>query len=225
MNILIICFQPSGTTLLRRLLQLHPEVYKIFHESFFLVKNKAKAPLIQTVKRLGVDPKIQNWGEKVPYYPNVRGIPVYKYCEIWNRFFESYSRIVHIIRHPYDVALSNMNKFNHIKSIDDPIRLYKKIVLPNTMKLLNMKSVITVKYEDLLLNSDETIFNIYKHCGLKPNINFRKEMKKIENERYQEIDTSRAFAYLKSEQKLKVSFDKEFKILNKVNGPEYKNGM
>ena len=206
---------------MRRLLQLHPKVRRVFHESFFLVKNKEKQQLIQTVEKLGVNPKIHNWGEKVPYFPNIRGIPVYKYCEKWNRYFGNNSRILHIVRHPYDVALSNVHKFKNIKSTEHPIRLYKKAVPPNTIKLLNMKNVFTFKYEDLLLDADSTMYRIYKHCGLKPDINFRKKMRGIQNKKYQKIDPSRAFAYREQNINWNYDLDSVIEIVNKIDGVKY----
>ncbi len=221
MNILIIGFQRSGTTLLRRLLQLHPQVRRIEHESFFLNKIHDKQTLIQHVSRIGINPQTDNWGEKVPYFPNIRKIPVFKYCENWNRYFGSNSRILHIVRHPYDVALSNVKKFKHIKSLDMPINLYRRSVPSSVIKLAKMKSVYTFKYEDLLINSDEMMFKIYKHCGLKPDINFRKKMRKIQNYKYQKIDSSRAFSYQEQNIKWEYNLSDVFEILNEIDGVKY----
>ena len=221
MNILIIGFQRSGTTLLRRLLQLHPKVRRVYHESFLLNKIKEKQTLLQYVDQRGINIKKDNWGEKVPYFPNLKGIPVFKYCETWNRYFGSNSRILHIVRHPYDVALSNVHKFKHIKSLDMPINLYRRAVPPSVIKLEKMKSVYTFKYEDLLINTDEMMFNIYKHCGLKPDINFRKKMRKIENHRYQKIDPSRAFAYKQQNTNWEYDLTDVFEILNEIDGVRY----
>ena len=221
MNILIIGFQRSGTTLLRRLLQLHPQVRRLYHEFFFFDKCKDKQSLIHYVSQRGVDTNKDNWGEKCPYYPNIKGIPVYKYCEKWNRYFGGNSRILHIVRHPYDVAISNVKKFKHIKSYDNPIKLYKKVVPPNVVKLEKMKSVYTFKYEDLLLDPDGMMFKIYKHCGLKPDINFKKKMRSIQNHRYQKIDPSRAFAYKEQNVNWNYDLDSVIEIVNEIDGVKY----
>jgi len=206
MNILIIGFQRSGTTLLRRLLQLHPQVRRVFHESFFLAKTKDKQTLIQHVERMGVNTEKDNWGEKCPYYPNLKKIPIFKYCDIWNRYFGDKSRILHIVRHPYDCALSNVKKFKHIPSVDNPLNLYRRSVSPSVVKVSKMKSAFTFKYEDMVLDSDRMMFDIYKHCGLKPDINYRKKMRAIKNSVYQKIDMSRAFNY-KDQNKKWETFD------------------
>ena len=221
MNILIIGFQRSGTTLLRRLLQLHPHVRRIYHESFFLSKIKDKQTLLQYVGQRGVNVQKDDWGEKCPYFPGLKKIPVYKYCEMWDRHFGANSRILHIVRHPYDVALSNVKKFKHINSTDMPINLYRRSVPPAVKKLSKMKSVYTFKYEDMLINADEMMFKIYKHCGLKPDINFRKKMRSIKNYRYQKIDPSRAFAY--QEQNVNWDYDLSdvFEIINEIDGVKY----
>jgi hypothetical protein len=222
MNILVVGFQRSGTTLLRRLLQLHPQVRRIYHENFLLKICKDKQTLIQFVENRGIDVTKDNWGEKVPYFPSARKFPIIKYCEKWNKFFNSKSRILHIIRHPYDVAVSNVNKFKYIKNLEQPIRTYKGIVPVATKKIMKMNNTYTFKYEDLLINPDDMLFKIYKHCGLKPDINFRKKMRTIKNRKYQKIDPSRAFAY-KKEQKLNFDFDLDcvFDILNEIDGVKY----
>jgi hypothetical protein len=220
MNILIIGFQRSGTTLLRRLLQMHPQVDKIFHESFFLSECNTKEDIMKHVDQRGFDIHKGNWGEKVPYFPNIKKIPVKKYCDIWNRYFGGNSRILHIIRHPYSCALSNVKKFKNIHNTDKPINLYKRSVPKAVKDTMKMKSVYTFKYEDLLLNQEEMMFNIYKHCGVKPDIDFKKIMKKWKNPKYQTIDSSRAFAF--EQEKLNYNLKNEIIILNKIGKVEYK---
>ena len=218
MNILIIGFQRSGTTLLRRLLQSHPQVDKIFHESFLLTECKTKQQLIQHVDQRGFDVNKGNWGEKVPYFPNLKKIPVVKYCEKWNRYFGKSSRILHIIRHPYDCAISNVKKFKHIHKYTMPLNLYRTAI----PKALNIKrNVYTFKYEDMLINQDIVIPKIFEHCGLKSDIDFRQVMKKWENPRYQSIDPSRAFAYLEQNINFKNDLSSVIEEVNKIGGPKY----
>lgn len=221
MNILIVGFQRSGTTLLRRLLELHPEVKRMLHEVFLLKRYDNKHSLLTYIKNLGIDTNKDNWGEKVPYFPSARKVPILRYCEKWNEYFQQQSKILHIVRHPFDVALSNEKKFKHITSVDTPIKIYKSIVPVVLEKTSHMLQMFTFKYEDLLLDSEKILFEVYKHCGLTPNIDFKSLMERIENKKYQKFDKERAFAYKK--QKLVSSYDLKdtMEKLNKIPGSKY----
>ena len=221
MNILIVGFQRSGTTLLRRLFQLHPQVRRMFHEKFLLKICQDQQTLMQYIEKLGVNPKTDNWGEKVPYYPSARKYPIVKYCEQWEHVFGKNSRILHIVRHPYDVALSNVKKFKNINHVHQPLDVYKKIVPVAVNRIDKLKTSFTFKYEDLLLNPDKMMFDIYKHCGLKPDINFQKKMRDIQNSNYQKINPSRAFAYKEQDIVWDYNFQDVISILNEINGVKY----
>lgn len=222
MNILITGMQRSGTTLLRRIFSIHPQVKKVFHESFFLAKFKTSKSLYIHLNTCGINPKKQIWGEKCPYFPNIRTVKVEDYCRILHERYPKKFRAIHIVRHPIDIANSNVAKFKHINNIKVPIRMYKNIIPRIIPALIKMPYVIQIKYEQLLLEPDIVIPKIYEFCNLNSNIDFRNNLKKVENKKYQEIDPSRAFAYLKSEQKLKVDFNEVFKVVNRLDGPEYK---
>ena len=114
MKILLVGFQRSGTTLLRRILQVHPEIHRVFHEPFLLNITKTKDQVLQFAQKNGIsNPLKETWGEKVPYYPAVRKHNVVKYCEKWNEYFGKESIIIHIVRHPYDIANSVVKKYKH----------------------------------------------------------------------------------------------------------------
>lgn len=119
------------------------------------------------------------------------------------------------------MALSNVKKFKNIKNVDKPIKMYKSVMPKFVDTIGNMESTYTFKYEDLLMHPDGMLFSIYEHCGVKPDINFRKLMKGIKNPRYQSVDASRAFAYKK--QKLKWDYDISdvLKEMNKIDGAKY----
>lgn len=193
----------------------------MFHESFFLKSCKNKQQLIQHVSSKQINVDKDTWGEKVPYYPNLKKIPVERYCNKWNEYFKEKSRILHIVRHPYDVAMSNVKKFKHINSHKGPINLYRRAV-PNAINAtLKMKSCYTFKYEDLLMHPDEMLFNIYSHCEIDPDIDYKKRMKAITNVRYQTIDPSRAFSFLKQDIKFDYDLNSTIKKVNKINGIKY----
>lgn len=207
--------------MLRRLLQLHPEVHKMFHEQFILKRYNNKKALIKYINSLGIKDKTDNWGEKVPYYPSARKYPIVKYCETWNDYFGDKARILHVVRHPYDIANSTVKKFRHIKTTDHPIRIFKKIIKSSVTKIDQMDSSFTFKYEDLLTDPDRIMYEIYKHCGLTPDIDYKSKMQSIKNKRYQNINPDRAFSYKNDNKKWNYDLKEEIEILNKINGTKY----
>ena len=222
MKILIIGFQRSGTTLMRRIMQEHPDVRKIYHEHFLLRQYKTKDALMKALAGRNIDPINDNWGEKCPYYPNIRQIPLLKYCGTWNKYFGNESRILHIVRHPVDVAFSVLNKRKN-GSIDGPLKMYSQRMPNNIPNIDNMSNVMTFKYENVLINPDDILPKIFEFCGLRKNIKFRKYLKKLENPKYQTLDPSRAFAYKKKNVKIKQDLTEVIRIANTIDGPEYES--
>ena len=220
MKILIVGFQRSGTTLLRRLFHLHPEVQRMFHEVFLLKTNSTHQKLNEFIKSKKLDIN-KPWGEKVPFYPSARRYPIIKYCNKWVEYFGDESRIIHIIRNPYDVAISNVKKFSHTKTVEQPLRIYKKIMIPATDAIASIKTATTIKYEDLLSNPDVVLSNLYEACQLTPDIDYKKSMSKIENPKYQTIDSSRLFSYKDSKTKFNVNMKEEIEYLNQFGISKY----
>lgn len=219
MKILIIGFQRSGTTLLRRLVTMHPDVRSIMHEYFLLAKHKNEGAVKSLMQSRGIK-KDENWGDKTPYYPNIRRIPVKKYCEHWRQIFGKQARIIHVYRHPYDVAFSIDHKYkgqNFIKGIS----LYRRAI-PRALETLDMPFMLSFKYEELVTNPDKIVPDIYKFCGLKE-IDFRERMKLWENKKYQSFDPTRVFAYKgKKIPTIKEPLDDIILDLNdKLGGPRY----
>jgi hypothetical protein len=220
MKILIIGFQRSGTTLTRRVIQSHPEVKRIFHEQFLLRNFKIKV-LLAYLRIRDIDPKRDNWGEKVPFYPSVKGYPITKYCELWNEHFGKQSRILHVVRHPVDVAFSVSNKYKN-QNFDYALGLYQKRMVKYIPKIMVMENTFTFKYEDLLLNPDKVIPRIFWFCGLDKDVDFKSNLSIIKNPKYQNINKSRAFAYKKKTFKTDIDLTDVIRIANKIDGPEYK---
>jgi len=218
MKILIIGFQRSGTTLSRRILNCHPQVKALFHERFLLKRYKTKKALFSALNN--IDPNNDNWGEKCPYYPSIRKIPVMDYINTWNEYFGNESRILHIIRHPIDVSLSAWRKRKR-GTFNGPLNKYAQIMPKYIPEIDSVDNVMTFKYENLLINPDDVIPQIFEFCGLKSNVNFRKLMKKHSNPKYQSLDASRAFAYKRNAVKVKVNLTKAIKAANKIEGPKY----
>jgi hypothetical protein len=176
---------------------------------------------MEHVKLKGVESEKDNWGEKVPYYPSARKYPIVKYCKTWEDYFADKSRIIHVVRHPYDVGFSTVKKFKNVSSVDKPIEIYRNIIPTAVKEIDKLKSTFTFKYEDLLLNSDEIMFKIYKHCGVNPDFDFKKKMMQIKNPRYQKINPERAFAYKRKDINSDYKLKPVIEILNTIDGPKY----
>lgn len=222
MKILLVGFQRSGTTLLRRILQAHPEIHRVFHEAFILIKNKTRNQVLQFAQKHGINnPTKETWGEKVPYYPGAKKYNIIRYCERWNKYFGEDSRIIHIVRHPYDIANSVVKKYKNITNVNQPLKIYEKIMCRSIPEIDDIKNSIIVKYEDLLLNPQETVFKIYSICGVNPTVNFEANLKQIKNKKYRMIDPSRAFAYKDSLFSTDIEVEHIIDMLNKIEGVKY----
>lgn len=222
MQILVYGFQRSGTTLLRRLIQLHPDVKKMFHEQLLLTRMKYNNTLLQFyLHHHNINIDNDNWGEKIPYYNLAKTeSPIY-YCKKWLTMFKEQGKIIHIIRHPYDVALSVVKKYNNIDNINQPLKIYKNM-LPKVLDVLDSNDhVLNIKYEDLLLTPDDTLYKIYDFCSLTPDINYKEIMFKNINEKYRNIDSSRSFVYKEKKIKTNINMRKTIDILNNIPGIKY----
>jgi len=222
MKILIIGFHRSGTTLLRRIFQVHPQIRKILHESFLLFGCSTKKQVINYIENKNINAEKENWGEKIPYSSVSRkGISAVEYCRKWNEYFGDDSRIIHIIRHPYDVSFSVIKKEKNINEFNNPLAKYVNYMRKSVLQITAIPNTFTVKYEKMLLNPDITIPALYGFCGLDPSIDFNKYLSKLKNRRYQKINSSRAFAYKDKEIKSKIDCTNTFKLLNQIDGPKY----
>jgi len=219
-KILIIGFQRSGTTLMRRILQGHPDVRNIYHEKFLLKHYHTKSALMKAVRAKGIDPVNETWGEKTPFYPSIRQIPVLKYCDTWNEYFKNESRILHIIRHPIDIGFSVINKYKK-GSLSGPLKMYNTRMSKYIPELNKIKNVFTFKYEDVLINPDIVLPKIFEFCGINHEVDFRKYLQKLENPKYKKLDSSRAFAYKKKDVKIKQDLTEVLRIANTIDGPRY----
>lgn len=220
MKILIIGFHRSGTTLLRRMVQCHPRVRKIWHEVFFLAHVNSSDELNSNISIQ--DPVNQTWGEKVPYVRRVRGkmTPV-AYSEKWLRFYPTDGRVIHIIRHPLDTGLSAVRKKkvgnqNLIRQLHN----YRGSVIPLVSFTMKNKNSMNVKYEELILEPIKIMNMIFSFCGLPPT-NVIKRMSSIKKEKYKRVDPSRVFAYKNETFGNLPDISEHFKLLNRIPGPPY----
>lgn len=168
--ILITGFERSGTTLLRRLVSMHPILKDdLIHESQKLLKYKTPEEALEKYKIetkqagqcLGSISSIKS-GEKVPY---VDSKFIIKYIKKWKLFWPD-SIIFHLLRDCNACALSAYKTFS--KDPKQTEKLYIKNVPIIIEFLKNYNNVHTIKFEELVGNSEKTLKRIYAIIGYIP---------------------------------------------------------
>lgn len=191
-KILIIGFQHSGTTLLRSLINSHPQVSIIFHEDRFIELDKSKEFIVKLVSDIVYpDGKKMSWGDKIPWVDG-KGDRIIRLSKKWFNFFGKSARLILILRHPLDIALS-IAPLNHKKQL--------KLILSSTPKVIDFVNgdgrAATILYEDLVMNPNETLTSLFSFCGLASD---KKVIRKISEKKdltFGRINPERAFAYRK----------------------------
>lgn len=217
MKLLVIGFQNSGTTMLRRLLCCHPDIRWIFHETFYLNDTSTKEHIrakIRTKHGFNIDKHI--WGEKIPFiYPRMVKSNVGSKCSIidyarqWKIYFAPDYKIIHIVRHPVDVIMGNKTR----KSIKEArtLKWYEDTVF---LAIKKFEESILVKYEDILLNFNVTMKSLLEAVGISSD---RGTIELVENafcEKFKKLNQSRAFGY--SGNKRHDILDKKYQNLRKI---------
>lgn len=202
-KILIVGFQRSGTTLVRRLLVQHPKIQGMLHETSILLNRSFSdvENLLRHTYKIDIN---KTWGEKVPYSkyykygPKKDGGSFMNYCTSWNKFFGEDARILHIVRHPYDVIISSWWTFGAEMS---KIASYyshstKKILL----KLSNFENVLTFKFEEFISDPVFYLDSILRFCNLDNNPNIINSIANSGEDKlryYDKIEKSKIFSYKK----------------------------
>jgi len=227
MKILIVGFQRSGTTLLRHVMRNHPSVQKMFHEKFLLKYSNGQFK--NMLAGLG-DPE-GIWGEKVPYYSRriKRGVGLHveEYCKRWFKKFRAEARVLHIIRHPLDVGLSNKRTFgiDFNQAVEQNTRIVPKVV----KSLADYDNCLQIKFEELVWMPLSTIQQIYEFCNLEAT---RKIVRGTINKGNYRLGRSkgkksgivgdRAFPHIREGISYMKDITQALDVLNTIEGPEYK---
>jgi len=212
MKILIVGFPRSGTSLTHRIFNKHPEIQKMFFETF-IIRNYKKKQLVNLYKEFS--PGV-GCGEKIIYTKPVIGkqnsMTVIEYCQKWNSFFKEEARIIQPIRHPADSWKSMIKNSVHRKKSGVMKRLYNLYfeTIPKYTEIINsFQNCFTFKYENLIMNRDEVVKDLFSFCNL-PSFNFNERMKK-----------NRVFANKKPPFPLHEKMEQTLDIFNKFEGPKY----
>ena len=212
MKILIVGFQRGGTTLTRRIFHFHPEVQHALHEQR-LMKKGNKDVVYDFIKNYktakgehyNIDPE-GTWAEKVPWYSNNCNGMI-DYCNKFIDMFKKEARIIYVVRHPIDIGLSTQKRWH--TNPESVVRMWESFT-PKSIDIIskNGQSYIFT-FEDLLLNQEEVIIDMFDFCDLDISEELIKELTQPGDKwRYfDRIEPSRAFAYRNKNINIRLNVD------------------
>jgi len=214
-KILITGFRHSGTTMLMQLLRAHPQVGWIEFEEGYIEYDKPREWILMMAKRRVPNLKTHAWGEKLPWAvrkDDINGQRVINFSKKWLKFFKD-GRVLLILRHPIDVALSGRGD-NNVGKLE---MKYMQRSIPKVIDYINgNKRCAIITYEDLVTHPEIHLPNIFQFLRLDDN---EKIVKKVINTplKFGKINADRAFAYRHRNVTANVDYD-EFlkKIKNRL---------
>jgi len=166
MKVLMVGFQRSGTTILKRMLQNVPGVKHFFHELRVLKKHKTKEELAKWMKnKKGTDIDGVDWGEKVPFYGRKSKESI-GYCKKWDNFFLPESRIIHIVRHPVCIGISTIEFRPGKLKLNPTLDMYCQHIPELVEYLDGLDHAIQIRYEDLMAEPLNMMKMLCEFCEL-----------------------------------------------------------
>jgi hypothetical protein len=214
-KLLITGFMHSGTTMLMHLVRAHPQVGWIEFEENFIEYDKPKEWLVMMAKKKVPSFNKEVWGEKIPWgwhRHEVNAKRVITFSKKWLKTFGKYARILHILRHPIDVALSGSGSNTPRKIVLDAI--FSSV--PDYINFLNdhPKRCTTIVYEELLYNPEIYLPKIFEFINVKTIKGAIDKVLNTEFGTFGKINPDRAYAH----RKLGVETDIDYEeIIGKVN--------
>jgi hypothetical protein len=204
-KILITGFRHSGTTLLMQLLRAHPQVGWIEFEESWIEYDKPKNWILMLASKRVPNLKKYAWGEKIPWGTRAEDVNAKRAKRMigkWLRYFKGKARVLHIMRHPIDVAISGSGK------VGKKDWKFITTTVPIVIDFINDRpKCATIIYEDLVIRPRAHLINIFKFLGLKSDF---KTVDKIMNTslKFGEINSDRAYAHRKKDIKKEFDYDK-----------------
>lgn len=183
--------------MLMQILRHHPQVGWIEFEESYIEFDKPKKWVLLMAQNKTPNLKEKAWGEKIPWgnRPSDKNAErAINFSKKWLNYFKSDARILHIIRHPIDVASSGRPDGNPGK---DTIKQILNSV-PHYIDFINTNSrCATVVYEDLVCNPKKQLQSIFEFCNLSST---DKIIEKIVTGEFKfgKINSDRAFAFEKT---------------------------
>jgi len=205
-KIFITGFRHSGTTMLMSLLNAHPQVGQIEFEEGYIEFNRSRQWILMHASRKVPNLKKYAWGEKIPWgtrKKDVNGKRAITMINRWLKLFKSQARVLHILRHPIDVALSGGRE-----KVGEKDWEFITTTVPKVIDYTNKHSrCATIVYEDLLLDPHTHLKSIFKWLGLRYD---KKTVERVANTKlkFGKINPDRAFAYKNKNVNKEVDYDK-----------------
>jgi len=202
-KVFITGFRHSGTTMLMQLLRAHPQVGWIEFEESYIEFNMPKEWILMHASRKVPNMKTHVWGEKVPWGTRDTDVKAKRAIHMINRWlkvFKKEARVLNILRHPIDTALSGGRS-----KVGEKNWKFITTTIPKVIDFINEKPrCATVIYEDLLLDPQTHLSNIFNFLNLKTN---KKIINSVMNTqlKFGKINPDRAFAH--KNKQINVYFD------------------
>jgi len=207
-KIFVTGFRHSGTTMLMQLLRAHPQVGWIEFEEGFIEFDEPKNWVLMHASRRVPNMKKYAWGEKIPWGTrdtDVDGKRAIRMIKKWLKMFKGKARVLHILRHPVDVALSGPGSRTKVGKKD-----WKFITttVPKVIDFMNERpKCATIVYEDLLTDPQTHLTNIFNFLNMKSD---KKIIESVANTelKFGKINSDRAFAHKNKQVNIKFDYDK-----------------
>lgn len=206
-KLLITGFQHSGTTMLHQLIKAHPQVGFIENEEGYIEYDKTKEWILMHAKNHSGNLKEKVWGEKLPWgnrIEDIKGKRPISFINKWLKYFENDARVLHILRHPFDVclSLSNGNTIN----MDN-----LKLVLESTSKVINHINkddrCFTIVYEELVNNPEFHLTNIFEFLKISTETSIIENIINKTELKFGCINIDRAYAYKNKDDSMNIDYD------------------
>jgi hypothetical protein len=215
-RILIIGLQRSGTTLLRRIIENHPDISFILHEKRLLKRVFTEQEVFEKTRRYKPFAELSaTWGEKVPWYGKPEQI--LRYAKKWLDMFGERAIILHIIRHPADIAISHTKVRFGPNNMDSVIKCWKESVPVVVNKLAGTRTIL-ISFENLVKDPFNTIYDIITFCKINNDKIIIEELVSLDKNKLRYFDcinSERAFAYIgKNGINLKTKLPKYIELMN-----------
>ncbi len=214
MKILVVGFPRSGTSLTNRIFDKHPDVSKMLFEKWLLKQVKSINQISKKFPNM-----VGTYGEKVIWGSRIacKGTQqsIFDYCIEWNDTFGEEAKIIQLIRHPYDTLnslFSSKKRFPRGPAFTKNYSEYLQFAPIFIQKINNLSNSLTVKYENLISDLDNTTKAMYGHCGINPSHKHSEKMKikRIFNYKHKDL-------LFKYDDRLKDVID----IMNSIEGVKY----
>jgi len=202
--------------MLMSLINAHPQVGCIeFEQAYVEYYDKSRKWILIQASRKVPELKKYVWGDKLPWglkSHEKKGARAIKFSKRWLKLFKNQARILHIMRHPIDVALSGRGNIPSKRILNDIV----SSVSPYIDFLNENKRCATVVYEELLYNPEIYLPKIFEFINVKVTPKIINRVINTEL-KFGKINVDRAYAYKRLGIETDIDYEKLIgKVKNKL---------